>query len=100
MRKSHQGGTGACVDPGGRWYFTSVRSAAHPPPATFEDRARGQILESSVYASAARRAGASNHRQLSKLQSNGTLAQIGNWIDCDDFRGAFAPPDSLLISSH
>ena len=66
-----------------------MRSAAHPPPATFEDRARGQILESSVYASAARRAGASNHRQLSKLQSNGTLAQIGNWIDCDDFRGAY-----------
>ncbi len=60
-----------------------------PPPATFEDRARGQILESSVYASAARRAGASNHRQLSKLQSNSTLAQIGNWIESDDFRGVY-----------
>lgn len=60
-----------------------------PPPANFEDRVRGQLIESSVFASPARRAGASDHRQLSMLQIKDVFAQVGRWIDCDDFRGAY-----------
>jgi hypothetical protein len=60
-----------------------------PPPANFEDRARGQILESSVFARPSLRAGAADHRQLSRLQMKDALAQIGSWIEDDDFRGAY-----------
>lgn len=60
-----------------------------PPPANFEDRARGQILESSVFASPGLRAGAADHRQLSRLQMKDALAQIGSWIEDDDFRGTY-----------
>lgn len=64
-------------------------AGSKPPPANFEDRARGQILESSVFASPGLRAGAADHRQLSRLQMKDALAQIGRWIQDDDFRGAY-----------
>lgn len=68
-------------------HFGEVGST--PPPQNFEDRAQGQILESSVYASPTRRAGVSDHRQLSKLQMKDTFEAVKNWIDGDDFRGAY-----------
>lgn len=66
-----------------------------PPPSTFEDRARGQILASSEYASPSLRAGAADHRQLSRLQMKDTLAQIGSWIEGDDFRGTYGFVDCV-----
>lgn len=59
------------------------------PVKNFADQARGQIRDSSFYASPTLRAGACDHRQLSKLQMRQTLKQIGKWIDDDDFRGAY-----------
>lgn len=60
-----------------------------PPPMNFDDQAKRQILDSSVYASPGLRAGAADHRQLSKLQMKDVLPQIGSWIEDDDFRGAY-----------
>lgn len=59
------------------------------PPPTFGERARGQILDSSVFARPNRRGGAADHRVLSELQTREALANIKSWIDNDDYRGAF-----------
>ena len=59
------------------------------PPPTFGERARGQILDSSVFARPNRCGGVADHRVLSELQTREAFAHIKSWIENDDFRGAF-----------
>lgn len=63
-----------------------------PPPTapSFEKRARGQLFARAHYASPARRAGVPTHRELSKDQYLQACAQVAQWIDQDDWRGAYA----------
>lgn len=58
-----------------------------PPALNALDRIRGQILASATYPRFQKRAGASDHRQLSKLQTDVCLEQISSWIKQDDYRG-------------
>ena len=60
------------------------------PVQSFEDQASGQILETTMYASPTRRAGAADHRQLSTLQLKSVVEAIGRWIEQDDFQGTYA----------
>ena len=62
-----------------------------PPPApSFETRARGQLFARAHYASPARRAGVPTHRDLSEDQYRQACAQVSQWIEADDWRGAYA----------
>lgn len=63
-----------------------------PPPTapSFEKRARGQLFARAHYASPARRAGVPTHRELSKDQYRQACAQVAQWIEQDDWRGAYA----------
>ena len=56
----------------------------------FHERARGQLFGRAHYASPARRAGVVTARDLSEGQFVQACAQVGRWIDEDDWRGAFA----------
>jgi hypothetical protein len=58
-----------------------------PPAINALDRIRGQILASATHPRFQKRAGASDHRQLSKLQTDVCLKQISSWIKQGDYRG-------------
>ncbi len=70
----------------------ALQEGGGPPPSTpsFEKRARGQVFARAHYASPARRAGVPTHRDLSKGQYRQACAQVAQWIEQDDWRGAYA----------
>lgn len=77
-----------------------------PPPGNGRSRVTGQLLEGVLAATAARRAGASNHRELSPGQMSRALAHIEQGMANDTFTGGLGvlvaisgfTPDLLLAT--
>lgn len=79
---------------------------ATPPPGNGRSRVTGQLLDGVLAATAARRAGASNHRELSPGQMSLTLAHIEQGLANDTLNGCLGvlvaisgfTPDLLLAT--